>query len=203
MNFIEFQKNLLPYPVFSLLDARKAVADFSYRQLDRWTKKGYLRKVRRGYYALADREIEQDILFYTASKIYYPSYISLETALKFYGFIPEEIFQVTSVSTRKTARFNTSIGNFSYRHVKPGLFFGYRLLEFVTQKILMAEPEKAVLDYLYLNPRLKTRDDFLEMRINGDEFLEKIDFVIILKYLRAYDNKSLARRAETFLSIFS
>ena len=109
MNFIEFQKNLLPYPVFSLLDARKAVADFSYRQLDRWTKKGYLRKVRRGYYALADREIEQDILFYTASKIYYPSYISLETALKFYGFIPEEIFQVTSVSTRKTLQSAISV----------------------------------------------------------------------------------------------
>jgi predicted transcriptional regulator of viral defense system len=183
-----------------LRDIKKIVPDFSYRQLDRWEKKGYLRKLKQEYYCLAERETTQSFLLYTASKIYSPSYISLEKALKFYGFIPEEIFQITSVSARKTANFLTPVGDFSYRHIKPSLFFGYKLLEFGKQKILMAEPEKAVLDYLYLHPRLRTADDFREMRMDREEFSGHVDYEKFKNYLTAFQNKSLARRAEIFLS---
>lgn len=200
MQIIEFQKRLSSYPVFSLQDIKKIAPDFSYRQFDRWEKKGYLRKLKQGYYSLAEREITQSFLFYTANKIYSPSYISLEKALKFYGFIPEEIFQITSVSVKKTTNFLTPVGNFSYRHIKPALFFGYRLLEFGKQKILMAEPEKAVLDYLYLYPRLRTADDFREMRMNREEFYRQIDCEKFKTYLTAFQNKSLARRADIFLN---
>ncbi|MBI5185513.1 MAG: hypothetical protein HZA01_07280 [Nitrospinae bacterium] len=200
MQIIEFQRRLSNYPVFSLRDIKKIIPDFSYRQLDRWEKRGYLRKLKQEYYCLAERETTQSFLLYTANKIYSPSYISLEKALKFYGFIPEEIFQITSVSAKKTANFLTSVGDFSYRHIKPSLFFGYRLLDFGKQKILMAEPEKAVLDYLYLHPRLRTADDFLEMRMNRKEFSGQIDCEKFKNYLAAFQNKSLARRVEIFLS---
>lgn len=200
MQIVEFQKRLANYPVFSLRDVKKIAPGFSYRQLDRWEKKGYIRKLKQEYYSLAEREITQSFLFYTANKIYSPSYISLEKALKFYGLIPEEIFQITSVSARKTANFLTSVGDFSYRHIKPALFFGYRLVEFGKQKILLAEPEKAVLDYLYLHPRLRTADDFREMRMDREEFSGQIDCEKFKSYLTAFQNKSLARRAEIFLS---
>ena len=149
---------------------------------------------------MVDRKMDQNFLFYAANKIYSPSYISLEKALKFYGLIPEEIFQITSVSTKKKTNFVTQVGNFSYRHIKPGLFFGYRLLDFDGQKILMAEPEKAILDYLYLNPRLKTNNDFYEMRINREIFPETVDLAKFQKYLEAFKNKSLIRRATVFLT---
>src|SRR5690606_39269280 len=128
-----------------------------------------------GIYCFSSQKIDRNLLFYTANKIYSPSYVSLQMALKFYNLIPEEIFQITSVSTKKTTEFKTDLGNFSYRHLKPSLFFGYQLIEFGEHKILLAEPEKAILDYLYLHPHLKKKPDFAEMRLNQDEFKSQVD----------------------------
>jgi len=200
MHFIDFQNKFLIYPIFSLQDVRKILSDFSYRQLDRWEKKGYLKKIKRGFYCLNTQDFSQDFLFCTANKIYAPSYVSLEMALKYYSLIPEEIFQITSVSTKKTTHFETSIGNFSYRQIKTSLYWGYKLLDFGQQKILMAEPEKAILDYLYIHPKLKTATDFLGMRINIDEFRSHIDLERFQQYLKTFHNKQLSRRANIFLT---
>lgn len=200
MQFIEFQNSFSVYPVFSLQDIQKSIPNFRRIQLDRWEKKGYLHKIRQGFYSLADQLLNEQFLFFTSNKIYTPSYISLEKALKFYGLIPEEIFQITAISSKKTTGFETSVGNFSYRHVKPNLFWGYKLLDFGDYKILMAEPEKAILDYLYLNPNLKTVDDFIEMRINTDAFREHIDLKKIHTYLEAFANKALSKRTQIFLN---
>jgi len=209
MQFRDFQQQLSHYPVFSLQDVRKALPSFSYRQLDRWEKSGYLRKIRQRYYCFVDHESDQNFLFSAANKIYNPSYISLEMSLKWYGLIPEEIFQITSVSTRKTTSFSTPVGNFKYQQLKPSLFFGYRLLaggedspSLASRKepmILMAELEKAILDYLYLNPRLKTADDFRGMRINVEELQRKMDGQKLNRYLDAFGSKALRRRSELFL----
>lgn len=200
MKFIDFQNQFSLYPLFSLQDVRKVFINFSYRQLDRWEKKRYLQKVKRGFYCFSMHNANQNFLFYTANKIYTPSYVSLEMALKYYGLIPEEIFQITSVSTKKTAHFETLVGNFSYRHIKPSIYWGYQLVEFGQQKILLAEPEKAVLDYLYINPRLKTVDDFLGMRINVDAFTLHINLQKFQKYLENFNNKQLSIRANILLT---
>lgn len=203
MHFIDFQNRLAVYPVFSLQDLRKLFDDFHYRQLDRWAKKGYLKKLKRGFYCFAEQSFDRNMLFHMANKIYSPSYISLEIALKYYGFIPEEIFQISSVSTKKTASFQTPLGNVSYRHIKPSLYWGYHLLPFGNQKIFLAEPEKAILDYLYINPRLKTADDFKEMRINRAEFNSQISHDKFKKYLDLFGSKSLKKRAIIFLNHIS
>lgn len=200
MQFIEFQNQFSIYPIFSLQDVRKLLCDFSYRQLDRWEKKGYLKKMKRGFYCFGTQGIDQNFLFYAANKIYAPSYVSLEMALKHYGLIPEEIFQITSVGTKKTTNFETSVGNFSYSQIKPSLYFGYRLIDFGQQKILIAEPEKAILDYLYIHPKLKTVDDFLGMRINVDEFRTHINLDKFQQYLKIFNNKQLSKRANAFLT---
>ena len=188
------------YPVFSLQDVQKIVPNFNRIQLDRWQKKGYIKRIKKEYYYFTDKEIDQNFLFYLSNKIYSPSYISLEKAFQYYEFIPEEIFQITSVSSKKTTKFTTSVGNFSYRHIKPSIFFGYRMIDYEKQKILLAEPEKAVLDYLYLNSSLKAADDFHEMRLNKQEFLEKIDFEKLQRFMKAFENKSLSRRVKIFLN---
>lgn len=200
MKMMDFQNTFADYPIFSLQDVRKVIDNFSYRQLDRWEKNGYLKKIKRGYYCFTYQNFTLEFLFYTANRMYSPSYISLEKALKFYGLIPEEIFQITSVSTKKTTNFETKVGNFSYRHIKPALFWGYRLMDFDEQKILFAEPEKALLDYFYLKPQLKTADDFKEIRINKDEFLRQIDLVKLRRYLEGFKNNALSARTEVFLA---
>ncbi len=200
MQFIEFQNKFSVFAVFSQQDILKAVPAFNRIQLDRWEKKGYLKKIKRGFYCFKTRDTTQNFLYIAANKIYGPSYISLEIALKQYGLIPEEIFQVTSVSTKKTTSFETPIGNFSYRQIKPSLYWGYRLVDFGNQKILFAEPEKAILDYLYLHPQLKTVTDFEGMRINSDEFRSQINLEKFKIYLQNFDSKQLTKRANTFLT---
>jgi len=200
MQFIEFQNRLSEYYVFSLRDITKVFPGFRRIQLDRWEKKGYLKKIKRGFYCFSSHRIYEDFMFYTANRIYAPSYVSLEMALKYYGFIPEEIFQITSVGTKKMTRFQTGIGNFIYHHIKPSLYWGYRLVDFGRQNFLLADPEKAVLDYLYLHPYLKTEGDFTEMRINTDEFKEQINLEKFQRYLEAFRNKQLSKRAKIFLT---
>ena len=203
MNIINFQKQFSSYQIFSLNDIRKIAPNFQRIQLDRWEKRGYLYKIKQEFYALTDQELSEPFLFLTANKIYAPSYISLEKALKFYGLIPEEVFQITSVSTKKTARFETFIGNFKYRHIKASLFWGYKLLNSPHGKIhnvIVAEPEKAILDYLYFNSNLKTVSDFVEMRINIDSFRKNVDLEKFQTYLNAFKNKSLVKRAKVFLN---
>ena len=200
MQFIEFKNQMSVYPIFSLKDVKKAFPSLYRIQLDRWEKKKYLKKIKRGFYCFSQNNIDQDFLFYSANKIYAPSYVSLEIALKYYGFIPEEIFQITSISTKKTNRFETPIGNFSYTSIKPGLYWGYTLKEFGKQKILLADPEKAVLDYLYIHTKLKTKHDFLGIRINHEEFQGQIDLQKFQKYLEAFNNKQLTLRANIFLA---
>ncbi|MCK7531456.1 MAG: hypothetical protein MZV63_10685 [Marinilabiliales bacterium] len=85
--------------------------------------------MRQGYYAFPDYREQKDFAWYFANRIYKPSYISLHTALSFYGIIPEAVIQITSVSTLKTAIFSNGFGEYSYKNVKDDLMFGYDLQE--------------------------------------------------------------------------
>lgn len=89
---------------------------------------------------------------YLAGQIYQPSYVSLEYALNVYGLIPERPADMTSVSARKTAVFVNDFGTFTYQSVKPQAFRGFTAVKDGTGfPYFMAEPEKAVADFVYLN----------------------------------------------------
>jgi predicted transcriptional regulator of viral defense system len=138
-----------------------------------------------------------------ANKIYDPSYISFEMALSYYDLIPETVYQITSASSRKTQAFKTDLASFSYRKIKPELMFGYALQKLGSYNFKIAEPEKAVLDFFYLNSRLKSEGDFEELRINADEFQKKVNVGKLKKYLKLFSNKSLERRINNFLTFIS
>jgi hypothetical protein len=86
---------------------------------------------------------------YVASRLYSPSYVSLETALSNYSIIPEVSMAVTSVTTKPTRTFKNQHGLFIYRTVKPACFSGYYVAQVSGFPVLIAEPEKAVVDYLH------------------------------------------------------
>ena len=121
MRFMDFKEKLKPFSVFSLSEIRKVDSNFQRRRLNEWQEKGYIKKVIRGHYIFSDLELEESVLFEIANRIYKPSYISFEIALSYYSFIPESVYIITSASTRKTYRFSTSIGTFTYRMIKPCL----------------------------------------------------------------------------------
>lgn len=199
MNFIEFQSAFSNSQVISVIEIEKTFPGYDKNALTRWQKKGYLKKIKSGYYRLSNQPLsgEQD-LFFIANQIYFPSYISLHSALRWYDFIPEGVFLTTSVSTKKTQTFQTDFGAFMFRSIQRELFFGYRLEKFKNFNIKIADPSKAILDLLYLSPHLESEDDFLEMRFNFWELQKQFDLDKFENYLSLFSSKSLKFRANKF-----
>lgn len=185
--------------MFSVSDIRKIEPTFHLDRLTDWLSHGYIKRIIKNYYVFSDLKLTEETLFFIANKIYDPSYISMETALSFYKLIPDQVFAITSLSSKKTATFTTPIATFLYRTVKLPVFFGYGLVKFNNLNLKIAEPEKAILDYFYLNTDLVSSDDFYEIRINEEEFKERINLDKLKKYLKLFKNKALERRVRNFL----
>jgi len=200
MQYVELKEQLKNFKIFNLNDIRKIEEDFDLRRLNEWQKKNYIKKIRQGFYIFSDLEIDEQALFIIANRIHEPSYISLEMALSFYGLIPEAVYGITSVTSQKTRTIKTPIGGFTYRHLKPELLFGYELRECDGHHYRMAETEKAVLDYLYFNSKIKDEESFIGARFNTDEFKKRVNMEKFNKYLAAFNNKALAKRVKKFLT---
>ncbi|MCX5667113.1 MAG: hypothetical protein NTY34_02225 [Candidatus Omnitrophica bacterium] len=198
MNYIEFQKIVGPFTVFSLADIRQSDPAFHRRRLNEWQKKGYIRKVIKGYYVFADRALNEKVLFEIANRIYAPSYVSFEMALSYHGLIPESVYGITSTSTRKTSHFKTPIGDFIYRTIRPKLYFGFDFLKNDEKLFKLASPEKAFLDLFYIKTELRDAASFESLRINREAFLKLMNRDKINGYLDVYAQVSLKRRVNNF-----
>ncbi len=203
MRYQELKDKLKDFVIFTLNDIRKTYPGFHRRRLNEWQDKGYIKKLRRGYYMFSDLSLNEETLFLMANRLYVPSYVSFEAALSYYGLIPEGVYLLTSVSTKKTADFKTPIARFSYRKIKPSLFFGYQLGQHKGQGYKIAEIEKAFLDYVYFNPRIAQKNDFYEWRFNSEDFLAKADMVKLQQYIKAFKNKRLAVRVKKILALIN
>jgi len=168
--------------------AGKNIYDY---QLTRWVKKDYLLKLKNGIYAFTKdygKITGEDV----ASTLYQPSYLSLESALSYYGFIPEMVYTYTSVTAKINRTFDNKFGHFVYRHVKNELFWGYREVKSGSGRYLIAEPEKALLDYLYLNlSKINTESDFENLRFNEGRLRETLNRKKFSRYLKVYKTKKL------------
>lgn len=198
MKYIDFKIHFEQFQVFSINDIRKWDPDFDTRRLVEWQQKGYLKKIINRWYFFSDKQFTEELLYLAANKIYAPSYISFESALAYYSLIPEGVYMVTSASSLKTNLFDTSIGQFRYRHFKPEFMFGYRLVEVQGMRFRVAEPEKAVLDYLYLNPGLQSVEDMEALRINSTGLGKITNANRMEEYLSLYKNKALEKRVKVF-----
>jgi len=189
--------SLIPDPVFSGNDLELSGHKVLDYQLSLWVKKGYLLRLKNGLYAFS-RERERLRGESVSFLLCQPSYLSLESALAWYGFIPEIVYAYTSVTARVTRTFDNAFGRFIYRHVKSELFWGYVEMKTDQGPYLMAEPEKALLDYFYLNlARLNSEEDFDHIRLNREQMAGTLDKDKLLKYLTAFGVKKmepLARR---------
>ncbi|MCB0574465.1 MAG: hypothetical protein KDC61_07855 [Saprospiraceae bacterium] len=200
MNFLTFKSTFQDYPVFSRTEIKKHFPNFDPKNLVRWQKKGYLLKVRNNWYCFEDHQWDERQLFWVANRIYTPSYISLEAALSYYGLIPEGVFTMQSISTRKTNTFATPIGHFTYATVKPSWYFGYQMKESGRLYCAIAEPAKALLDLLYLRPELQTDDQFDALRLNMAEVHAVLDIPKYRHYLETLAGPALQDRGRRLLA---
>jgi len=198
MKFLELKNELKDFPIFSLSDIKNIDPAFHRRRLNEWQDKGYIKKIIRGYYLFSDIAIDEEILFKISNKIYYPSYVSLESALSYYHLIPESVYEIMAISTRKTYHFNTTLGEFIFRSISPSLFFGYHLIKNKRYHVKIASIEKALLDYFYLHPDLQTIQDFASLRINREALIEQANENKLVEYLEKFNQKRLTKRINHF-----
>lgn len=141
-------------------------------------KKGELLSIRRGLYIPGpetDLPVPNSLLI--ANHLRGPSYVSLETALSYWGMIPERVYGISSVTLKTTKTYQTAIGRFSYQHVRsPYYVFGIERVQLEEQQFaLIASREKALCDKIVLTSGVLLRSvsqtlDFLleDMRIDED-----------------------------------
>lgn len=196
--YISFKNYFESKPFISLVEIYKAFPNFDRRRLVEWQQKGYIEKIRQGFYRFTSKDIHETTLFLYANKIYAPSYISMETALAYYQIIPEGVFSFTNITTLNTTKFKSPIGTFTYKHVKPELYFGYHLVTINEITFSIAHPEKTVLDYLYFYHELHSISDFESLRWDK-EVLKTLDFDKFNAYLQLFHSKTLTKRYQLLL----
>ncbi len=211
VSYIEFKERLLPEGCFSIHQARFNFPSFDRNNLTRWTKKGLLVRLRQEWYAFPEMLRRPDFSRYVACRFYRPSYISLHTALSIYGLIPEAVTGITSVSTLKTARFENGFGQFSYQSVKPELFFGFKpvslpvnaaVVNAPEQVWMLAHPEKALLDLLYLYPFYDNEGDLELLRLDEDFMTGELDIDRLGEYQLKMGSKALDVRVRKLLNVY-
>lgn len=203
MDFLSFRNHLYPQGCFNINQVLLWEKDFDRNNLTRWCRKGLLVKLRNEHYAFPEYRQVPDFAQYVANQIYKPSYISLQSALSIYGMIPEEVVQLTSVSTLKTARFSNPFGTFHYKNLKESLYFGYEISAMQDGRgVLFATPEKALLDFLYLNPFYKTEQDLEGLRLDWDFLKYELNMDRFSEYLSRFSSRSLERRVDLLMKVY-
>jgi len=196
MKLEEFLKRVRGMP---LVDAENLLAGVANPagikvQLSRWRKSGKLIKLKNNIYLLSESFRKVDIYEpYVACVLKQPSYISLQKAFEYHGLIPEGVPVYTCVTTKRPEKIATPIGAFDYRHIKNSLFWGYVSLTVNKQPAFIASPEKALLDFFYLNG-LRIDDGYLEeMRLQN---FRKINFTKLIEYAGKFQSSGVLKVAQ-------
>ena len=203
MTFLEFKNKMFDLAGFNIYQIYAWQPDFDRNNLTRWVKKGYLIRLRQGCFAFSEYKNKSDYPFYFANRIYRPSYISLHTALAFYGMIPEAVLQITNVTSLKTALFSNDFGEYSYKSVKEDLMFGYALKPMADNRtIQFATPEKALLDLLYLYPFYDNEQELEELRLDEDYLHGDLNKDLLMEYCAKFQSKALDYRVKLLFKTY-
>jgi predicted transcriptional regulator of viral defense system len=154
--------------------------------LEHGLQTGLFTKLKRGMYSLkTDPPTEQEI----ANQLCRPSYLSYEYALAYYNILPEMVYTVTSATTKSTRLFVVGEKTYSYTSIKAVAYTGYELKMVNDQRFLIAEPEKALVDYLYL-VALGRR------QVNDRLDIRRLDTKKVRTYAKLFNRKNLLTLVE-------
>lgn len=190
MKYAEFHKKMQK-DVFTTQEAQLVAFQddpkLTNLQLHSWQKRGELIRLKQGAYMFSNarKDIAQ-----IAQVLYGPCYFSLEYVLNLFGVIPEAVFAYTLVTTKPTRRFVTPAGTFIFHTIKKQAFTGF------DPKTLMAEPEKALIDYFYLHQHSfrSTVQFWKESRL----YAGNLNFKKIFRYAKLFNSKKLTVLLQNF-----
>jgi predicted transcriptional regulator of viral defense system len=206
MNFESLLELVGEEPVFetALLLAGKVNPDSVRLQLTRWTNSGRVTQLRRGLYAIAPPyQKVKPHPFLIANRMRLASYVSGQSALAFYGLIPDTVQATFSVTAGRPERLETPLGVFEFRHIKPDLLRGYRMTALngpqnPEQQALVATPEKALLDLVYLQPGGDQPAYLRELRLQN---LEHLNMDELRRQAEIFNTPKLRRAIEVVIRL--
>ncbi len=174
--------------------------------LSRLEKRGEIVRLKKGLYS-SKKFIEKAkrgdkfsyFLEFLATKIYSPSYLSLEYILYENNILTEIPQNFTLVTKNKTSTFSNNLGIFIYHKIKDALFSGFEIVRNGDFLIYKAEKSKALFDFLYLRKRMILNKEMAkELRLNLDNFNHQ-DKKKIMRYV---DSEGSKRMKEIYFFIF-
>lgn len=196
MEFDELLRLVGDDPVFesSLLLAGNINPKIVRLQLTRWVNSRRIYQLRRGLYSIAPpyQKIKPHP-FLVANHLQRSSYVSLQSALAFYGLIPENVNITVSVTTGRPERLETPLGIFEFRHIKSNLLFGYQMIDLGGQNALVATPEKALLDLVYLQPGGESPNHLHGLRLQN---LDRLNLGQLKKQSKVFDSPKMSKAAK-------
>ena len=150
------------------------------RQLSRWVRSGRIRQLRRGLYMLASPyQSVHPHPFLLANALMPGSYVSVQSALAFYGLIPEYTPRIMSMTLLRPSQWE---GGFHFQHLASHFFFGYQLVEVSQgQQAFISTPEKALLDLAHLTPKSDSPNYLKQLRLQN---LERLDLTRLQEYVK-------------------
>lgn len=191
--------------LYSITDKYK----FQRNKIATMEKRNELIRLKKGLYVVSSKISRKPLsVELIANHLYGPSYISFETALAFYGLIPERVYSVRSATFKRAKRFDNAVGVFEYVTV-PHDYFSIGISQQTVENeysFLIATPEKAICDLLLAKNNLrlqsvKAMNEYLEEELRIDfSILRNIDTEIFKKCIDTGKKKRELTMLLRFLS---
>ena len=203
MIILDFIERMKPLGVFSQADIEVVYPDLDSRRLYEWQLKGYILKLRNSWYCLPDFLKKPYSTWIIANAVHSPSYISLESALSFYGILPEGVYMCTSVCTTRTLRINMADHEYEFSRLREKHYCGYRLEDTGAygRRLRIAYPEKAVADFFYLRTSYNSEDEIRELRFDESSLDGGLDRDRLYSYTELYGTAALEKRIKILLKL--
>lgn len=159
---------------------------------------GIIVRLKRGLYVCPESVTGKPLsLELIANRLLTPSYVSMSTALRYYGLIPEAVYVTQSMTTKESREYHTPVGRFEFICLKKDAFnIGIRNVEENGYSFLIASPEKALCDLIANTHSLflryvKEALEYLEEDIRFDmEAFYKLNPLVFEQYINAKGKKS-------------
>lgn len=180
-------------------------------KINELVKKGELTTVKKGLYIAGPKiRAAKPEPFLIANHLWGPSYVSMDTALSYWGLIPEKVFEISSVTTQTSKNYKTPVGRFSYhRSPLPYYSFGIKSVQLTPRQVaLIASREKAICDKIVmtsgiqLRSQKQTQEYLLDDLRMDEDLLRELDLKAISSWVKdAPKAKSLLMLIKTIQSL--
>ncbi|MBI5332573.1 MAG: hypothetical protein HZB65_03300 [Candidatus Aenigmarchaeota archaeon] len=187
MFLIDFinEKNMISFSVEDLRRLSGWKSSKIHNTLYTMKKKNIVFKIKRNMFSLAEKA--RINMYKISTAIAHPSYISLWTALSFYGYTEQQIRTIQLISTKQHKNIESKLQRIEIVTMNPGRFYGYTMID----GFPIADKEKVIIDSFFKPDKCGGFDEVVKCFANAWNELDKRK---LLEYIIKFNNKSLISR---------